>query len=413
MPARRMPSGTESRDPTRVRHAILAVAAYRGFVEAIPGTSAAFVAESFALDEPALARVMAWVALASAGAVFLGRLFDVRGRRPVLVACVGAVPALALATAVSPSLAGYLAAQIPLFALVTAILAGAGVVIAETIPDARRAAALAHVGLADAVGGGLAILAMPIAAELPGTWRWLWWLAVIPVAGLGALRRAVPETPHFERRDALVGLKAIFASHRGRALHLVGALTLIQVAFGGLLFWPYYHAVEEAALSPALASAVVIVGGGVSLIGWVVGGRLAERIGRRLTAFVGTLGSVAAGAAYYLAGEESSAFALCGAYALFLGTNALALLATQTATLELFPTEVRASAATAYAALAASGAFAAQLAAAALATPLGGLSAAVAALGLLAVPGVLWFALALPETRGGSLGGGASTEAGR
>jgi MFS family permease len=387
-----------------VQSAILSVAAYRGFVEAIPGTSAAFVRESFALDEPALARLMGWIALASAGALWLGRLFDVRGRRPVLLACIAAVPVFSLLTAVAPNLWSYLATQLVLFALATAMLAGASVVMAETMPDARRAAALGRVGIADAVGGGVAIALMPLAAGLPGSWRWLWWAAVLPILGMGLLRRALPETPHWERRDAAQGLRVLFSSHRVRALHLTGSLLVLQVAFGGLLFWPYYHAVESAGLPLAIASGMVIVGGGVSLLGWVAGGLLAERFGRRFAAVAGTLVSVGCGAAFYLAPAGTPLLVLGTAYTLFLGANAVAFLATQAATLEMFPTAVRATVATGYSALAASGLLIGQLSVAALAERAGGLSSAVAWIGLLAIPGVLWFILALPETRGVTLG---------
>lgn len=390
-----------------VQGAVLSVAAYRGFVEAIPGTSAAFVRESFALDEAALARLMGWIALASAGALWLGRLFDVRGRRPVLLACLAAVPVFSLLTALSPGVGSYLANQLVLFALVTAMLAGASVVMAETMPDESRAAALGRIGIADAVGGGVAIALMPVAAQLPGSWRWLWVAAVLPILGMGLLRRTIPETPHWERRDAALGLRVLLSSHRGRALHLTGSLLLLQVAFGGLLFWPYYHAVETAGLPLGVASALVIVGGGVSLLGWVVGGRLAERSGRRFTAAAGTLVSVGAGAAFYLLPAGAPVLALGAAYTLFLGANAVVFLATQAATLEMFPTGVRATAASGYSALAASGLLIGQLSVAALAERAGGLSVAVAWVGLLAIPGVLWFIVALPETRGLALGGSA------
>lgn len=390
-----------------VQGAILSVAGYRGFVEAIPGTSAAFVRESFALDEAALARLMAWIALASAGALWLGRLFDARGRRPVLLACLAAVPVFSLLTALSTGTLSYLASQLVLFALVTAMLAGASVVMAETMPDEKRAAALGRVGIADALGGGVTIALMPVAAQLPGSWRWLWVAAVLPIFGMGLLRRTIPETPHWERRDAAQGMRVLLSSHRGRALHLTGSLLLLQVAFGGLLFWPYYHAVETAGLPLGVASALVIVGGAVSLLGWVAGGRLAERSGRRFAAAAGTFVSVGAGAAFYLLPAGAPLLALGAVYTLFLGANAVAFLATQAATLESFPTAVRATAASAYSALAASGLLLGQLAVSALAERAGGLSAAVAWVGLLAIPGVLWFVAAVPETRGLALAGSA------
>jgi MFS transporter, putative metabolite:H+ symporter len=401
------PVGSDSTRAPRDRSielALLSIAAYRGFVEAIPGTSASFVRASFELDEAGLARLMSAIALASAGALWVGRLFDVRGRRPVLLACLAAVPVCSLLTAAAPGLIAYAAMQMALFALVTAILAGAGVVMAETMPDASRTAALGRVGVADAVGGGIAILLMPMAAAAPGTWRWLWAIAVLPIVGIAALRKTLPETPHWERRDAAQSLRTLLTTHRARTVHLTGSLLLLQTAFGGLLFWPYYHAVETAQLSLGAASFMILAGGAISLGGFAVGSWLADRIGRRITVVIGTFGTVAAGAAFYLSGPDASAWFLGAAYTAFLGSSAIALLAVQAATLEIFPTEARATAATWNAALSATGVVIAQTAVAALAERAGGLSVAVALSGLLAIPGAVWFACALPETRGVALG---------
>jgi MFS family permease len=258
-------------------------------------------------------------------------------------------------------------------------------------------------GIADQVGGGVTILLMPFAAALPGTWRWLWVLAVVPVLALPALRRAIPETPVWERRDATQGLGVVFSSHRARAIHLTGSLLLFHVALGGLTFWPYYHLVGRAGLSYGMASTLVIVAGAVSLGGFVAGGWLSDRVGRRPTLLAGTFAAVAAGAAFYWSAPGAPILALATAFGAFLFAASVALLAAQTASLELFPTSARGTVATWYTALSVSGGVLGQPALAELTERFGSLSAAVPWLGCLALPGVVWFCLALPETRGTSL----------
>lgn len=396
--------------PRTATAAILAVAAYRGYVEAVPGTTAPLVRGSFGLGESELASVMGLVAVSSVASIGIGRLFDRHGRRPVLLACVLAIPLFSLASAVATSLSVYVAAQIALFALASAMLAGASVTIAESMPDSMRAAALARVGILDAIGGGAAIVLLPLVIDLPGSWRWLWFAAVLPVLGFGVLRRSLPESDRWrearshEPREGR-GLRVIASpAHRSRAVHVTGSFLCLQVSNGALLFWPYYHALEGVGLSPAVASSMVVGGGLVGLLGFTLGGRLAEAFGRRATTLAGTLAAVAAGIWFYTtAGGTSALVSLVPAYVLLLASTAVAAVASQTATLELFPTGVRATAAAWLGVLTALGAVLAHFIVASLAARVGGLPAAVAIVGCVGIPGAFWFALRIPETRGRSL----------
>ena len=76
----------ENRDRVRSTVWILvAMLAYQGYSASIVVIASPWIAKSFALSEPALARVFAWLALAALGSMLLTRMVDRTGRRRVLI----------------------------------------------------------------------------------------------------------------------------------------------------------------------------------------------------------------------------------------------------------------------------------------------------------------------------------------
>ena len=96
--------------------------AWWGAVCGVQGAVAPFLAESFALSDPEIARALGWVGCSALGALALGRLVDRLGRRRVLLACLAGLPAGALATAAAPTMELYVAVQIGVYALGTTLL---------------------------------------------------------------------------------------------------------------------------------------------------------------------------------------------------------------------------------------------------------------------------------------------------
>jgi len=93
--------------------------------------------------------------------------------------------------------------------------------------------------------------------------------------------------------------------------------------------------------SPGMVSAMFIVAGGLGLPGWWLGGRLADRRGRRLAATVFFLGLSVAEVAFYLGGPA----ALWPAFAAMVFCQGGKITVLRSWATELFPTNFRGAAA--------------------------------------------------------------------
>ena len=180
-------------------YALLALGAYAFYVQALGGVVAPFVAQDFGLGDAGITGIAGWISLGAIGAALLTRRADRHGRRGILLLCFALLPLLSLASALSPGVATYTLAQLLVNALFLTLLAGITVMISERASEGRRAEGQAWFGLTGALGGGLALGLAAAVDHLPGGWRSLWLVAVLPVLALPHVRRALPETSRFEQ----------------------------------------------------------------------------------------------------------------------------------------------------------------------------------------------------------------------
>jgi MFS family permease len=129
-----------------------------------------------------------------------------------------------------------------------------------------------------------------------------------------------------------------------RNLLAIGGMHFFRnVAIASAVSWVAFYAEEEVGLSEGTTGLILAVAAAVGVFGFIVGGRLMDRIGRRPALIVFTSLSAIFGVGLFQAGRASVLLiALCGAIFFGLGsgsmTNALAT--------EPFPTYVRGRAAT-------------------------------------------------------------------
>jgi MFS family permease len=169
--------------------------------------------------------------------------------------------------------------------------------------------------------------------------------------------------------------------------------------------WPFYHMVKTLSLSPAVASLVYLVGGGIGQVGHPLGARLSNVWGRRPTSLVGSVLAVATGVAFFRVEPGPSAqLQLIVLMAVSQGATAVFSVSDRLLGVELFPTPLRATFAGASALMLAAAAVASQFGLSLLSARLGGLVPAITWLSLATfVPATAVFALVVPETRGLSL----------
>lgn len=355
-----------------------------------------FVQTEFALSDARVFDVMAIVRAVALVAIVLSWWSDHHGRRRPLLIALLILTAGNLATGLTASLASFVALQSVARIGTIAVGALAIVVLAEEVAPAIRGYAIALYSLLGSMGTGVGLLLRPLADAGPTAWRLLFLLSSAPILVIPFLTRSLGESRAFTpplRRQRLTAV--LGPAHAGRFWRMA-ALSFALSAFSSPVANLALIRLENGlAWSTGAASLMLVLSSTPGVIlGLLIGGRLADTVGRRPTQAiaigVGVIGGVAfysvegwlLGVAMFLATLGGSAFA--PAYASHRS--------------ELFPTEIRSTAA-------------AWLVNAAIAGGLIGFAAgrfAVDAWGLSVTIGVLGVALALaatalvglPETKG-------------
>ncbi|MDP8987335.1 MAG: MFS transporter, partial [Actinomycetota bacterium] len=233
-----------------------------------------------------LAAVRAGVLLA----VVLVAVADRRGRRPVLVACAVGGCLTAATGALAPSLGWLGATQLVARAFSTALAVLIGIVAAEEMPRSSRAYAVSVLGMAGGLGGGLCVLALPLADLGIGGWRLVY---LLPLAGLPLARgiaRLLPESRRFAVARAGVPMRG---SGRRLVLLAVSAFLLALFTTPASQFQNEFLR-DERGFSAARITLLTLLTNTPGGIGVIVGGRLADVRGRRLVGAVGLAGGVGA-----------------------------------------------------------------------------------------------------------------------
>jgi MFS family permease len=397
----------------------MAMLFYQGYVASILPIASPWVANSFGLDQSAIAAVFAWLALAYLGALALSRMADKAGRRRVMLVSMSAMPICALGAALSTHLASFVLFVILLNAFGGAVLASAIVIIAEVLPIARRAQGQSLAGIAIASGNGICIVIMPILNHYAISWRSLLWIAAAGILIGPLLAFALPESPRWEQAaQAGETRRARFSDifvplYRERSVALTACTIFATLCNEGVGSWGYFHAVSVVGLSAAAASLMMTLGGGVGMAGFPVGAWSAEKFGRVPTV-VGSGIAVAGGGLLFFWGPPTFAWPalwLTITYCLLnIASNAV-MVGTNAAFTELYPTPLRSTTMGWFALVGAGSSLSAESAISMLAKPMGGLSNVVGWLALLAIPGAVLFGLTIDETQGLSLEDAAHEEA--
>ena len=387
---------------------ILALLIPQGFILTINGVAAPWIVTSFRLTPPQVAQLFAWVALSGIGALILTRLFDVVGRGRVLWWSMLIGPLSAMGAALTRSVIAFTVFEIALHAAAGAVIAGAPVVIAESLEPVERATGQSWGGIALGAGAGLCILMMPLLLHFALSWRLLLWTAALPIVAAPRLMTRSWQNqfwhPTEYRKSADGSLVDLMRPpHRRRAMTFMISNIFSAVAIATSKTWSYFHCVSSVGITPAAASGILIVAGGIALAGFPVGAALCERLGRVGTVTIFAL-VVALSVAFTFWGPPRGfahpvIWLLLGFSILGLAVNATTVGGTASAT-ELFPVTLRATAAGWIAVAGTIGRVAGQGLVAAFAARLGGISNIVGLLGFAAIAISVLFWLYVDESRG-------------
>ena len=335
--------GTRYRRQDRRLLALMYLAGlFQGYAQTQAVNTLPFVRIAFDLSGSDMSRLFAIARIGALIAVVYAVFGDRWGRRgPFLVAYLMLLLATgATALAISPTLYTLLQVLARMGAAAMAMLAT--VLIAEQMRWNNRAWAISFYSTAVALGSGAGLLALPVAQLNEDGWRLLFGASIVGLPFYLLLRFQVRESSvfRFHERPASF-LYPLYGRYAGRfwlaALYglSVSAFSAVAVTFA------FDHMVNGLGFSTPEAARIMLIGGTVGGLGFFVGGRLADSLGRKPAIVLALLTGMAGGIAFYW---WSSPDLLLGAAALSAFGSSIAHPVSSTQRTELFPTTIRTTA---------------------------------------------------------------------
>ena len=304
-----------------------------GYMAALLSTTIAFAGREFDAGPGPQGVAGLVVRLGGLLAVVAATAADRAGRRRVILATAGAAAVLTAVGAAAPSLPWLAAAQTLARGLAVAALIAAWISVAEEMPAGSRAYGVSLLTLAVGLGGGLVIMALPLADLGVSAWRLLYVVPLLGLALLPGVARRLPET----RRFAVPHPDVALPGHGRRLWLLAASAFLVGIFTSPAAFFANRYLLDERGFTAAGVTVLALVTSLPGLLGMVLGGRLADTRGRRPVGAVGVAGSVAATLLFYgTSGAALWAWSVAGA---LIGSAAIPALGVYGP--ELFPTSLR------------------------------------------------------------------------
>ena len=281
---------------------------------------------------------------------------DRMGRRPILLWSILGYTVFTTLTAVSWDLWSFAAFQFGAQVFIGTEFGVAVTLLAEEVPAEQRGRYLSWLLLVSPLGAVLGGVLVAVGfLHNPIGWRAFFLVAAIPLLVVTIARRRLRESRaylHAQRRRGprpersvsrrVVDAFAIWRGrHRGRVA-AVGAIAFCQglVSAGAIGWWTYY-AEHERHVATSLAGAFFAAAALVSVGGYVLCGRLMDRIGRRPTAIAYVIAAVVCAVVTFQVSDPWMMLPFLMGTA-FFGIGVAPVLSAFAA--ELFPTEIRAQA---------------------------------------------------------------------
>ncbi len=324
---------------------------------------------------------------------------DRTGRRDALLFAFAIIPTANLLTGLLPNPVTFAVTQSLTRVGVVAVAALAVVILAEELTAERRAFGIGIYALAGSMGAGLGLLILPLAERGDDMWRILFGFTAFGLLALPLLNRFLRESRAYAPQSAAGNYAEVLTSNSREYFVRLATVAFFVAAFAAPTFdFVLERLINDLEWTSRSATLMLVAASGLGTIGLLVGGRLADSTGRRVTiAAAIALGGVG-GIVFYF-----SSSAVMIAVAVFVGTFGATMLTPAFAAQrsELFPTRTRATAAGMITNVAILGSLTGFIIGALVVDSIGlPRTVAVLSLGLIAAG---YIVLQLPETRGKDL----------
>ena len=294
------------------------------FVNTLFTQTVSFAADDFGRTDSAIgvgAAITRWgVIIVPPIALFADRI----GRRTMLVAAAWAAPLSAASGAVAPNFEWLVVSQSlarPLALVINVLIL---VILTEEMSRETRARSVGLVAIASSVGAGVAVAALPLADTSDAGWRWLYLLSLIWLPVAFVLQRQLRETQRFTRVHTFTDSMPVARVSRSRLFTQIVAAFLISVFIASASVYFVNYLRDERNYNALMVSIFTIVTAMPAGFGLIIGGRIADRRGRRqVGAFSLAMGTLLIVVAFATAGPTMWISQLIGGF--FLGISFPAL----------------------------------------------------------------------------------------
>jgi MFS family permease len=299
-----------------------------------------FVRLSFDLTEGQMSLMFAGIRAASLLGVLFSIAADRVGRRKPLLGAFALMALGSMLTAFIPTVPVFVASQALVRISIVAIASISIVLIAEEVAPGVRALSIGFYGLAGSLGVGLGLLLLPIADASEDAWRILFAFAALGLLVIPLLARYLPESRAFTPAATIPFVKALGMGLSKHFWPLAG-IAFFVAAFASPAFdFVLERLINDLSWESGAARFLLIVFSGVGAVGLLVGGRMADRIGRKPTTIAALVIGLVGGVGFYVL--DSGWFLAASIFLATLGATMLTpSFGAQRA--ELFPTRVRAT----------------------------------------------------------------------
>ena len=274
---------------THIFATLCAIAVLSGFLSNAPAETHTYAADEFDVDQLSQGFLGALIRVGTLLAIGFAVLADRHGRKKVLTLAIGFGIVSSCASALAPSIESF-AACLVVVRTSNATLAALIVVFAlEELPSGSRAWGLSVLGLSAALGAGVVVWSQPIAGVAEWSWRLIFMIPVLMTPLVVSAIRRLPESRRFAEHTSGLRLR----SYWKRLALLGGTYFLLGLFLSPIDWFRNEYLRDEHGFSALQVTLFIITTATPGGIGLYLAGRIADLRGRRIivvTAAVAGLG---------------------------------------------------------------------------------------------------------------------------
>lgn len=321
---------------------------FEGFDFMVVNLALPYIKDAFNITEQVASYTLSVIAIGALVAFFVVRMSDRVGRRPIFIWSVVIYSVFSLLTALSVNLEMFIAFQFIARVFLVVCWAVGFIIVAEEFDAEYRGRALGFFQGAAAIGAIFPSLLLPVVAMIPVLhWRGLYIIGALPLILLIFFAKNLPETQRFTEMKEGKGentppLFAVFnAPYRKNLFAIMALWFFMYISYSAAMNFFALRVESELGWNENQVGLVTALAFTLGLAGYVVVGKLLDKIGRKKTAYIFFgIGSLAVMTVFQAQGFAQVALAqIVGVF--FTGTFTVLC---ATFTNELFPTELRGNA---------------------------------------------------------------------